>query len=132
MSGAVVVRYLLANSAPLTAMVPASRIKAEEVTQGAALPAIELIDISARRREPVAAAPSYLYTSRIQINVLAATSALRETILNLVMDALPRTRGVVNGVNVDSVMYESHGPKSKDPETKIFAGSLDYFVKYTA
>ncbi len=132
MPGVIAVRHLLATNAPLIAVVAASKIKAEEATLGADLPTIEVVDISTNRLEPVAESAAYLYTSRIQVNVLASTSAQRRAVLNLVVAALPRTRGAVNGVNVDSILYANHGPKFKIPETEIFFGSIDFFVRFTS
>lgn len=131
MPGIIAVRYLLANNATLIAVVAAAKIKMEEGTQGIDPPLIELIDISRRRLQPVAQTATYLYTSRIQVNVLASTSAQRRSVLAMVLAALPQTRGTVNGVNVDSILYESHGPQFKT-DTGIFVGSIDYFVKFIA
>lgn len=130
MSDVKVVCHLLKNNAPLIAVVPAAKIMAGRIPQNTALPAIGVMHVSTVRRHPVAGTATELCTSRVQITVHAATYPTQKSILVLIRAALPRTRGTVNGVVVDSLMHELDGPDMSDDEAGIFEESVDYVVKF--
>ena len=48
----------------------------------------------------------------------------------LVRAALPRSRGVVDGVAVDNIIPDTEGPDFTD-EAGLYMGSIDYRVTYT-
>jgi hypothetical protein len=130
MSDVKVVRYLLANNGPLTAVVPATKIAAGLVPQNTALPAISVTHVSTVRRHTVAGTATEFCTSRVQITVHAATYPTQKSIMTLVRAALPRTRGTVNGVAVDSLLHTLDGPDMSDDAAGIFEGSADYILTY--
>jgi hypothetical protein len=130
MSDVKAVRYLLANSAPLVAVVPAAQIVAGVLPQGTALPAIAVSHVSTVRQHLVAATATQLCISRVQVTVLASTYPSQKDVLALVRAALPRSRGTVNGVNVDSILHDLDGPDFRDDEAGVFMGSADFIVRY--
>ena len=129
MSDVKAVRYLLANNAPLNAQVPAVRVIGGVLPQDIALPAISVTHVSTVRPQMVSAA-SRLCVARVQVSVLATTYATQKSVLGLVRAALPRSRGNVNGVAVDSILPDVEGPDFND-EAGIYMGSIDYRVTYT-
>ena len=129
MSDVKAVRYLLANNAPLNAQVPAVRVIGGVLPQGIELPAISVTHVSTVRPQMVNAA-SKLCVSRVQVTVMAATYQTQKSVLALVRAALPRSRGSVNGVAVDSILPDTEGPDFTD-EAGLFIGSIDYRVTYT-
>ena len=129
MSDVKAVRYLLANNATLTAQVPATRIFSGIVPQGTQPPTIAVTHVSTVRPQMVNAA-SKLCVSRVQVTVMAVSYATQKSILALVRAALPRSRGSVNGVAVDSILIDTEGPDFTD-EAGLYMGSIDYIVTYT-
>lgn len=129
MSDVKAVRFLLANNATLTAQVPASRIVSGILPQGAALPAIAVTHVSTVRTQMVASA-SGVCISRVQVTIFAATYATQKSIMALIRAALPRSRGTVNGVAIESIIPDVEGPDFTD-ESGIYMGSIDFSVTYT-
>ena len=130
MSGVAVIRYLLANNAPLVAVVPASKITAGTVPMNTALPAISLRQISGNDDRVISRAANSLITDRVQVTALTETYSEQKTILNLIRDALPGTYGDINGVLVDSLTQESTGPDLEYEEPKMYEQSVDYLIRY--
>lgn len=125
------IRYLLANNGPLVAVVPTARIVAGPVPQASALPAISIEQISSVRATTMLTDMSVqLWRARVQVNVIAATYPSMRSTLALVRAALPRSRGTVNGVYVESVLVESEGPDMADEESGVFLGSVDVNVTF--
>lgn len=124
------VRYLLANSAGVTAVAPATRIMAGVLPQGVALPAIGITQVSATRRQAVAlsSGATRLVTARVQVTLLASTYPALKSLAALVHAALPATRGTVGSVKVDSLVHESDGPDFLTDEG-IHQTSLDFVVR---
>lgn len=132
MSGVKVVRYLLANSAPLTAVVAAAKIAAGPVPQDTELPAIAVTQISGVQTNTVAMnAAAYQVRERIQVTAYAKTYPQMKAILALVRAALPLSRGTVNGVAVDSILPDSDGPDLFDHEAGAHEQSIDFIVKFS-
>lgn len=131
MSAVKVIRNLLANHSSLTAVVPATRIMAGVLPQSTALPAIGITHISTTRRHTVAGGSNEYCSSRVQVTVMAANYPSKQSILELIRASLPRSRGLVNGVNVDSIILEMEGPDFSDSEVKIFMQSNDFIVNFT-
>lgn len=129
MSDVKAVLHLLANNSTLNAQVPASRIFAGVIPQGTDLPAIAVTHVSTLRPQMVNVA-SKLCVSRVQVTVMAATYQTQKSVLALVRAALPRSRGSVNGVAVDSILIDTEGPDFTD-EAGLYMGSIDYRVTYT-
>ena len=129
MSGVKAIRYLLANNAPLIAVVPATKIMAGVLPQGIAAPAIAITGVSTIRRHPVGIATVEYCTSRVQVTVFATTYPLLKSTLALVRTALPRSRGTVNSVKVDSILHALDGPDFTD-DTGLHIGSVDYVITF--
>ena len=129
MSDVKAVRYLLANSATLIAQVPAARIIGGVLPQGMALPAISVMHVSTVRPSFVAASAG-MSIARVQVTIFAATYATQKSIMALVRAALPRSRGSVNGVAVESIIPDTEGPDATD-DAGLYIGSIDYRVTYT-
>lgn len=97
--------------------------------QGTTLPAISVTHVSTTRREAVSPTASRFCVSRVQVTVLAKAYPEQKSILALVRAALPRSRGTVNGVKVDSILIDSEGPDFTD-DAGLFIGSHDFIVSY--
>ena len=138
MSGVAIIQYLLANSAGLTAVVPAAQIMAGPLPVDTPLPAIAVQQISGQQHNNLSmSSASYLVTERVQITVIAQQpqsggSGYQQTkaVLALVRAALPLSRGTVNGFECQSVIPDIEGPDLYDPDTLLCSQSIDYFVTY--
>lgn len=131
MSAVKVIRYLLANHANLTAVVPAAKIMAGEIPLNTVLPAIAVNEISSVERTTVAMnTATVLTTSRAQVTVMSKTYDEQKSILALVRNACPVSRGTVNGVVVDSIIPDIVGPDLRDDVAGIFFQSRDFIVKF--
>jgi hypothetical protein len=132
MSAVKVIRYLLANSAPLIAAVPAAKIMAGVIPIETVLPAIAVSHISTVEGNTVAMnGATVLATSRVQVTVQTKTYAEQESILELVRKACPVSRATINGVIVDSIIPDIAGPDFRDDEAGIFMRSRDFIVRFT-
>lgn len=140
MSGVAVIRYLLANNAPLIAVVPATKIMAGDLPISTLMPAISVVQISSMPRNTVKMnEPKVQHTDRVQVSVLVkgpqGTPAGNgypdvRKILKLVLAACPHLRGPINGIDVDSITPDIEGPDLSDDETALYSGSRDFFVKW--
>lgn len=130
MSGVAVIRYLLANNAPLTAVVAANKIKAGIVPINTALPAISIRQISGQEQASIKRGSNMLVTDRVQVTVLATTYPQQKSIIELIRSALPPTRGTVNSYAVDSITPEIDGPDLYDDSPVVYEQSIDYFVRF--
>lgn len=130
MSGVSVIRYTLANNAPLIAVVPATRIMAGVLPLSTTLPAISVRQISGNTLKHIKQTASEFVTERIQVSVLATTYTQQKSILALIKTALPSVRAIVNNVVVDSISQEFTGPDLYNDDPVIYEQSIDYFVKY--
>jgi len=142
MSGVAVIRYLLANAAAVTAVVPATRIMAGDLPLKTVMPAISVVQISSLPRNTVKMnEPSVQHTDRVQVSVVfkgpegtptgAGYPGVR-ALLKLVLAACPHTRGAVNGVDVDSILPDIEGPDLQDEATALYSGSRDFIVRWNS
>ena len=131
MSGVAIVRYKLANSANLTAVVPAARIQAGVLPQGTPIPYISVTQVSGVDPAKQVAKSSGLHTDRVQITVDAASYPQVRQILALCRAALPYTRGTVNGIACDSIVPDIEGPDGFDDLLKSYFQSQDYMVTWS-
>jgi len=148
MSGVAVIRYLLVNNATLIAAVGVGpptadkRIIVGEMPLATVLPAISVVQISSVPRLIVSMNQTKTqYTDRVQVNVLVKTPLGNPPgggypslhgILKLVLAACPHVRGIINGIDVDSVLPDFEGPDLSDDVTAILSNSRDFFVKYNS
>lgn len=131
MSGVAVVRFLLANNAPVIAQVPAARIFAGTVPQGTTLPAIGVKQVSGVERLTVPMTePLRHREDRVQVTVYAGTYAAKKTILGLVRTACANTSGTVNGFAVDCILPGGEGPDFDDDVAVIYEQSRDFMVRF--
>jgi hypothetical protein len=130
MSDVKVIRYLLANNAPLIAVVSASKIMAGLVPEGTVLPAIGINHISGIWNSEISE-QSKTCRARVQITVMASSYPEQKQIMRLVRAAVPRTRGSIAGVTVDSILREPDGPDFRDDELGIFMQTQDFFVTFS-
>ena len=142
MSGVAVIRYLLANAAAVTAVVPATRIMAGDLPLNTVMPAIQVtqIDSVPFNLLKINDTPK-LHTDRVQVSALfkgpegspagAGYPGVR-SLLKLVLAACPSQRGAVNGVAVDSITPDTEGPDLQDASTALYSGSRDFLVRWSA
>jgi len=130
MSGVAIIRYLLANNAPLTAVVASSKIKAGIVPINTELPSVSIRQISGQEQSLIKRGSNMLVTERVQITVLAVTYPQQKSIIELIRSALPPTRGTVNSYAVDSITPDIDGPDLYDDSPIIYEQSIDYFVRF--
>ena len=123
--------YLMTHNAPLIAVVPVARIMPGVIPQGKSLPFIGVIHVDTVRRRNVFEGTGGYCTARLQVTVQASNYTQRDQVLDLIRTALPKTRGTVNGISVDSITHELDGPYFEDEATKSFIASIDYMITYT-
>jgi hypothetical protein len=130
MAGISVIFWMLKSDAALTALVPAERVCAGELPDGAIVPAISLHEISRVERHQVSALGNTLVTSRVQATAIADTYPDQERLVALMGAAVANLRGTVNGIPVDSIMRDIVGPDMRSLEPRRFMKSRDYIVKH--
>lgn len=140
MSGVAVVRYLLAHNAPLLAVVSEARIMAGDLPLNTVLPAIEIKHISGTPFLTMAMDETKrLHTDRVQVTAHAKAPEGSpqgagypgvKVLLKLVLAACKNTKGIVNGIDCDSVLPDLEGPDLSDAALAIYTGSWDFIVKY--
>ena len=131
MSGVAIARYLLANNLTLTAVVSASKIFAGTIPLNTELPAIGITQISGTQRTTVSMSDANrLVTERVQVTVAAKTYPLQKSLLSLVRESLPLSRGVVNSFDCDSIILDSEGPDIYDQGAEIYEQSQDFFIRF--
>jgi hypothetical protein len=131
MSGVAVIRFLLANA--VADLVPAKYVMGGVIPVGTPLPALSVQEISSVPRTTVAMnSPKMLLTERVQVTVEAKSYPEQKTILARVRAACPNQHGMVNGVDLDSILPDVGGPDLFDAETAIYMQTQDFIVKYRA
>jgi len=130
MSGVAILCYMLANNAPLTAVVSSNKIMAGIVPINTALPAISIRQISGQEHRVIKRGSNELVTDRIQVTALASTYPSQKSILNLIRTALPGTRGTINGFVVDSIVPDIDGPDLYNDDPVIYEQSMDFMVRF--
>ena len=140
MSGVVVIRYLLANSAGLIAIVPATRIMAGSLPLGTSFPAIAVTQIDSVPYNTIRINESLkLHTDRVQVSVICKEQQTAspgtgyagvKALLKLVLAACPSQRGTVNSVVVDSIVPDIEGPDLPIPEMECVSRSRDFLVRW--
>jgi hypothetical protein len=131
MSSAVkAVVYLLTHNAPLTAAVPADRIVAGRLDPGTALPALTVSHIGTSRRRVVKQGTTDFCTARVQVTVHAKDYKTQDSVQRLARKALPPTRGLINGIDVDSIQSGDDGPDIDDAAPGVYMGISDFIVTF--
>jgi hypothetical protein len=130
MSDVTVIKHILHSNAALLAVVPATKIMGGDIPQGTVLPAIGISSVSTMARHAVAETATELCTSRVQVTVMAKTYVQQKQIIKLVGAGVPRSRGTINGVVVDSILKDIKGPDFRNDDEGIYMQSQDFIVKY--
>ena len=139
MSGVAVIRYLLANAAAVTAVVPATRIMAGDLPLGTSMPAIAVTQVDSIPHNLIRISDSpKVHVDRVQVTVYRGASPGDagypglKSLLALVLAACASTHGSVNGIAVDGITPDLEGPDLPISEEKIFTRSRDFFVRWSA
>lgn len=130
MSDVKVIRHLLTNSAPLIAVVPAARIIAGDIPQGTTMPAIGITHVSGVWDSEISAQGTGC-RARVQVTVMGADYPQQKQIMRLARAAVPRTRGTIAGVVVDSILREPDGPDFGADDAGICMQTQDFMVRFT-
>ena len=116
MSGVAVIRSLLAGSAAITAIVPATRIISGDLPLNTVMPAIAVTQISSVLRLTLQMSETpKMHTDRVQVSVLfkgpegspAGTGYPGvKALLKLVLEACQNQRGIINGFDHHAVQFD--------------------------
>ncbi len=140
MSGVAVVRWLLANNSPITAIIPAARIMAGDLPLNTVMPAIAVTLMDAQPRVTGAMNEAHrMHTDRVQVSYLfkgplgtpSGTGYVGvRGMAALVRTACKFTRGTINGIDVLDIIEDQEGPDLADAATALYSGSTDYVVRW--
>lgn len=133
MSGPEIVRFVLAADNGLTALVPASRIIADEaLEQGTVLPAILLRQISGVDRKPLTLGANVMTRKRVQIEIHAADAVSRKAVKEAIRTACLRNPfPAVSGFLNVTLHTEGEGPDFFVEATSVRIGEQDVMVTYS-
>lgn len=142
MSGVIVIRALLVANQAVVAAVPVERIFAGDAPIGCPKPALSVKQISGVPTLTVSMNDAkHLHTERIQVTALVTGTEgtppgdgypAAKQLMVLVLAACKNTKGVMNGVDVDSVLPDFQGPDLADAPIALLTQSRDFIVKYNA
>lgn len=140
MSGVSVIRYLLANNAAVTAIIPTARVIAGPVPLGTVLPALTITTIDSipmnliRINEANKMHRDHVQVSALFYGAKATTPGAGYLglyqMMKLILAACPSQRGTVNGFAVDSIIPDILGPDLHDQETDLYSSSRDFIVRW--
>ena len=140
MSGVAVIRHLLANHAPLIAIVPDTRIVAGELDLNTTLPAVGVTQIVSDPQNLLRTnEANKLHTTVVQVTWLVKDAAATPAgtgyvgiaqLSPIVLAACPSQRGTVNGFAVDSIVPGPEGPDISYADIGVLARSRDFIVKW--
>ena len=126
-----VIYELLAANVQLTNLVPADRLRVDEIAQGTSMPAMSIDQISAVPLGAIdAQAESSLVTARIQVTAHAKSRPELDAILRAALRACNYQRGPIIGLHVVSTLSDIEGPDMKNSALGINYRSLDFLVTY--
>lgn len=132
MTAEAVVYAVLSAAAGVSALVGA-RIYPGQVPEARGLPAIGVEHISGVRVGRIdAQAPTHPTQSRIQVNLLATSYPQLKSLRAAVIAALQYQRGPLAGVQVISVLPDTQGPDTVDPDAGVYHQPLDFLVYHMA
>lgn len=132
MNGPAIVRAVLTGEARVTALVPATRIVADEVIDGVALPLILIKMISGVDLNPLVPAATVMVRQRVQIEIQAADTPSRSAIKRAVRVAIlsnqfPALAGLTN----ISLHTAGEGPPFTVGETFVRIAEQDVYVTFS-
>lgn len=133
MSGAAIVRALLAQHQPLLELVPAVKVFAGTAKQGTPLPTIVCTTVSENEQGTTARNLSRkMIRERVQVTVLVGDDyPLLKKILKATALGAGIHRGTVAGFRVNSVMPWGVGPEIPPASDRILEQSRDFMVTFT-
>ena len=135
MSAVAIVRALLTNHAPLTALVPAARIYAGTVPQGETLPAVSVTRVYGDEISTIARRqPGKTMRTRVQVTVLAKDPggyAASDKILKAAALGAGVHTGTVLSYSVKAILPMGEGPDLPVGDDKIHEKSRDFMVTYS-
>lgn len=130
MDGVVVMRRLLIDHAPLTALVPASNIFVGTVPLNT-FPAVGIREVDRNEMRTVSMGQeSVLVRARIQVTVYAKKYPMQKALIFAAKLGPGPHTGVIADVVVKSVMRESVGPDFVDDAAQVYEQSRDFMVTY--
>lgn len=141
MSGVAVVRYILANTAAITALVPAARVISGDAPLSTLRPLILVTEPGSNKFFRTIRANERPVTriERVQVSVivngpLATPAGLGypqvKALLKLISNACPGQRGTINTFTVYSITDEGEGPDLSVAELGLYSQSVDFFVTW--
>lgn len=130
MSGVIIARRLLTDSAALVALVPATKIIAGIIPQGTALPCIAVTEISSTDRNTLSAMAVIKVTERVQITVMASTYAQAKQVIALVRKACRNKLGTVGSFANITCRLDGKGPDFTDSEAGFAQQSQDALLTF--
>lgn len=138
MSGVNVIRYLLANNAPVVAVIPATRILLGDAPAGTPRPFVLVSQVDSVPYNLIKLnEPNKLHTDRVQVswffnaargNPSGTGHAGLTAMSRLVLTACASQRGTIAGVFVNSIKPESEGPDL--PTEDGYSRSRDFLVTW--
>jgi hypothetical protein len=131
MSGVAILRELLAAQVQLIDLVPAARVVAGMLPQGAILPAVTVHEVG-NGEEPTMARnmPNRMIRERVQVTALARDWAMMKRILKAADPGRGVHTGVVKGYKVNSILTAGTGPEIPLGDDGIYEQSRDYVVTF--
>lgn len=130
MNGTAAVRQLLVAYAPLTALVPATRIVTGANAQGTTLPAIAITEVSGVDRNIPNPGANRHVRERVQITVMAANYPAVVAILKQARRAAADQMPTVAGISNVVVHTDGQGPYFTDEAAAIHMKTQDFRVTY--
>lgn len=134
MSGAAIVRALLAQHQPLLDLAPAGKVFAGIAKQGTPLPTVVCTTISESEQGTTARnLPRKMIRERVQVTVLVGDGdyVLLKKIMKATALGAGIHRGTVAGFRVNSVMPWGVGPEIPPASDRILEQSRDFMVTFT-
>jgi hypothetical protein len=131
MSGAAILRELLAARPGLLALVPSARIVAGMLPQNTPLPAVTVREVS-NNEEPTVARnmPVRMTRERVQVTALAREWVLMKRVLKAADLGAGVQTGFVLGFKVCSIIPAGTGPEIPVGDDGIFEQSRDFVVTF--
>lgn len=131
MSGVSVIQHVLTTDATLLEVVPADRVFPGNIPLQTAVPALGVSEVSAIERTTVSTAePTKLQTERVQITIHAGSYLAQKEVLALVRKACRNRHGLVNLVDLLSILPAGEGPDGFEPAGAIYQQTIDFSVRW--
>lgn len=126
-----VIYELLAASAAVIGLVPAGRLRVDEISQGTPMPAISIDQISIVPIGAIDAQAEFsLVTARVQVTVHAKGRPDVDVVMAAVRRACNYQRGLLVGLRVSSILCDIEGPDMKNSDIGIYYRTMDFLVTF--